>query len=169
MAISDALIPEFDDEIAATKAVLERVPENKLDWKPHDKSMSLGRLATHLAELPGWGTNALTEDELDFAPPGGEPYQPVVLETVAEMVALLEKNAAESRAAMAATDDDAFMEPWTLKAGGQEIFTAPRYAVVRRTVLNHLVHHRGQLTVYLRLNDVPVPATFGPSADEAPF
>ncbi|HSG82439.1 MAG TPA: DinB family protein, partial [Gemmatimonadota bacterium] len=137
-----------------------------LDWKPADKSMTLSRLATHLAELTGWGLNALKLDELDVQPPDGEPFVATQLRSVEEILELFDANLAKFRDALDATSDEAFMEPWTLKAGGQEIFTLPRVAVVRSIVLNHIVHHRGQLTVFLRLCGVPLPGTYGPSADD---
>ncbi len=167
MAIHEALIIELDMESAKTRKMLERVPEAKLDWKPHDKSMTLGRLAGHLAELPGWGEAILVQDEFDVAPPDAPPYQPPVLESVSEIVKLFDSNIEKLRGAIRSTSDEAFMKPWTLKMGGKDLFTAPRIGVVRDMLFNHPVHHRGQLTVYLRLNDVPVPQTYGPTADES--
>ncbi|UCG85788.1 MAG: DinB family protein [Gemmatimonadota bacterium] len=161
MPISEALIPELDQEAAATRRLLERVPEDKLDWKPHEKSMSLGRLATHLAELPGWGKVTIEQDVLDI---GG--FQPTILKTVSEMVGLFDKNVSEFRVILGETPDAEFMKTWTMKHEGKEVFAAPKIAVVRNMVMNHLVHHRGQLTVFLRLNDVPLPMIYGPSADE---
>jgi uncharacterized damage-inducible protein DinB len=169
MTIAESLLPEFDQEMANTRRMLERVPEGKNDWRPHKKSMPLGRIATHLAELPDWVVKAITLDELDIAPPGGEPFTPTILSTPEEMVALLDKTAADAREHIAKTDDASMMKGWTLKAGGQEAFTMPKIAVIRSFVLNHVIHHRGQLSVYLRLLGQPLPPIYGPSADESPM
>jgi uncharacterized damage-inducible protein DinB len=166
MALAEVLLPEFDQEMAATRRALERVPEGKFPWKPHPKSMTLGRLATLLAELPFWAVNELTQDECDFAPPGAPPFRPHTLESRARILALLDQNAQAACRAIAATPDADFAKPWALKSGGQVVWTKSKFAVYRNTVMNHLVHHRGQLTVYLRLHDVPVPALYGPTADE---
>jgi uncharacterized damage-inducible protein DinB len=169
MAIADLLLPEFDEEIAATRRVLERVPDGKSAWKPHPKSMTLGRLATLVAELPGWAVNVVTRDELDIAPPGGPPIKFDVHEGTARILALFDKNTAAARAVLAKAPDAEFQRSWAFKVGGRTIATNPKFTVYRRTVLNHLVHHRAQLMVYLRLNDVPVPAVYGPTADEPSF
>jgi DinB family protein len=166
--IAPTLIPEFDEEMAATRRALERVPNGKAAWKPHPRSMPLGRLATLLAELPGWALNAVTLDELDIAPPGGPPFRPVILESGKEILELLDRNVQAARKALAATSDAEFAKPWTFKYGGRAVWTKTKRDVYRN-VVNHLVHHRGQLTVYLRMNDVPVPAIYGPSADEQGF
>jgi len=157
--IAQTLIPEFDEEMASTRRALERVPTGKAP---------LGRLATLLAELPSWALNAVTLDELDIAPPGGPPFQPVILETGKEILDLLDRNVQATRKALTATSDAEFVKPWTFKYGGRTMWTKTKRDVYRN-VLNHLVHHRGQLTVYLRMNDVPVPAIYGPSADEQGF
>lgn len=162
MAFTDALLPEFDHEMATTRKLLERLPEARLGWKPHAKSMSLSRLATHLAELPQWGLHIVCEDEIDLK---GD-YQPTEANSVAAILAAFDKAVAECRKAMAARSDAELMAPWTLKAEGKTMFTMPRVAVMRGMLFNHMVHHRGQLSVYLRLNDVPLPAMYGPSADE---
>ncbi len=169
MSLNDLLLSEFEEEIAASRAVLERVSEDKLDWRPHERSMTLGRLATHLAELLMWATNTIENDEYDIAPPGAPPKTSPVADSVPDILALLDEQASAVRAALPLISDDGFMKPWTLKAGGRVIMTHSKYDIVRRFVLNHMVHHRGQLTVYLRLNGVHVPATYGPSADENPF
>ncbi len=169
MAIRDALLPEFDHEMANTRKALERVPEGKPDWKPHDKSMPIGRLAGHIAELPGWAVETLERDSLDINPAGAAPIQPNVMTSRKELLALFDGSAAKGRAAIASASDEALMKPWTLLAGGQEVLTLPRVAVLRSYVMNHLIHHRAQLGVYLRLNNVPVPALYGPSADEGGF
>lgn len=169
MPLTEILLPEFDAEMAATRRVLERVPDGKGAWKPHPKSMSFGRLATLIAELPGWVVNALTLDELDIMPPGGPPPKFEALENRAKILALFDKNAKAARAALAKATDADFKKPWAFKVGGRTVDTSPKYTVYRRTVLNHLAHHRGQLTVYLRLNEAPVPAVYGPTADEPNF
>jgi uncharacterized damage-inducible protein DinB len=166
MAIKDALLPEFDHEMASTRKTLERFPENKSSWKPHEKSMTMGRLAGHLAELPGLVIPALTVESMDFRPPGGPPMKPTIATSTAELLALFDKNIAAARATLATATDEQMMKQWTLMAGGTTIFSLPRVAVIRSMVLNHIIHHRGQFSVYLRLNDIPVPSIYGPSADE---
>lgn len=162
MTISESLIPELEMEAAATRRLIERVPEDKLDWKPHEKSMPLGRLATHLAELPGWGRLTVAQDVLDIA----EGFTPTILGSVQEILDLFDKNLIDFKESLASTPDEEFMKVWTMKHKGQEVYSSPKIGVVRGVVMNHMVHHRGQLTVYLRLNDVPLPMTYGPSADE---
>jgi uncharacterized damage-inducible protein DinB len=166
MPMSAALLPEFDHEMATTRRTLERVPADKLGWKPHEKSMTLGRLATHIAEMPGWAMPTLNRESLDLAPPGAPPYQPVSKDTVADIVAYFDENVAAARAAIAAASDESLMQSWSLLMGGNAVFTMPRIAVLRSMIVNHVIHHRGQLSVYLRLNDAPVPSIYGPSADE---
>jgi uncharacterized damage-inducible protein DinB len=166
MPLSDTLLPEFDHEMATTRTVLERVPEAHAAWKPHAKSTSLGDLAMHLASIPGWTVPTLTRTELDMAPPGGPPYTPPVFTSLTATLALFTANVAVARAAIAATPDDAYGVPWSLKVGDHLIFTQPRGAVLRSFVLSHIIHHRGQLTVYLRMKDVPLPSVYGPTADE---
>jgi uncharacterized damage-inducible protein DinB len=166
MPMSQVLLPEFDHEMANTRKALERVPDDKFGWKPHEKSMTLGRLATHVAELTGWIPTTLETESLDFAPPGAPPFQPKIAASRAELLATFDKNVAAARAAIGGAGDAQWMVPWTLLNGGQTIFSLPRIAVLRGMVMNHIIHHRGQLAVYLRLNDVPVPALYGPSADE---
>jgi uncharacterized damage-inducible protein DinB len=167
--LAELLMSEFDEEMTATRRVLEQVPDGKASWKPHPKSMTLGRLATLVAELPAWVVNALTLDELDIMPPGGPPPKVEALESTARILELFDRNAKAARAALAKTPDTEFKEPWTFKVAGRAVDTRPKYTVYRRTVLNHLAHHRGQLTVYLRLNDARVPAVYGPTADEPNF
>ena len=162
MSISDTLIQELETEAAATRALIERVPDNKLDWKPHDKSMPLGRLATHIAELPSWGKVTIEQDVLDIS----EGFTPTILTSAAEILDTFDKNTAAFKALLAKTPDDEYAKTWSMKHSGQDVYAAPKGVVVRSMVLNHLVHHRGQLTVFLRLNDVPLPMTYGPSADE---
>jgi uncharacterized damage-inducible protein DinB len=166
MAIRDSFLGEFDHEMASTRKCLERIPADRFTYKPHPKSFELGALAIHLATVPEWAVMTMQSDNFDYAPVGGEPYQPPVAKTTAELLALFDKSAAGCRAALAGASDETFMKPWSLLAGGKTVFTMPKVAVLRSMIFNHLVHHRGQLTVYLRLNDIPVPAIYGPSADE---
>ncbi|HSC77562.1 MAG TPA: DinB family protein [Candidatus Acidoferrales bacterium] len=169
MNIRDVLLPEFDQEMASTRKTLERVPEGSPDFKPHPKSMPLARLAGHVAELPLWGVTTLTQDSFDFAPPGGSQYQPAIMTSRAELLAKFDEGVAKTRAALAAASDEAWQRPWSLQSGGKTLFSAPKLAVWRGFVISHLIHHRAQLGVYLRLNNVPVPSIYGPSADESPF
>lgn len=169
MKLSDMLLPEFDQEMANTRKTLERVPENKPDFKPHPKSMPLARLAGHVAELPLWGVTTLTQDSFDFAPPGGSQYQPAMMTSRAKLLETFDAGVAKTRAALAAVNDDVWQRPWSLQSGGKTLFSAPKLAVWRGFVMSHLIHHRAQLGVYLRLNNVPVPSIYGPSADESPF
>jgi uncharacterized damage-inducible protein DinB len=166
VSIAASLFPEFDLEMANLRRALQRVPEASFSWKPHEKSMTLGRLATHLSEIPFWAVNVCTESELDVAPPGAPPFAPQTLATTGAILAQLDRNVTKARAAISATSDAAFTQPWTLKAGGKAISTQPRLAVYRSLVMNHMIHHRGQLSVFLRLAGAKVPAVYGPSADE---
>lgn len=164
MSIVETLLPEFDREMGVTRRLLDRLPDGRFDWKPHDRSMTLGRLAEHLAELPGWLTMTIRADGIEMTtgrPPGYVP--PATRRAVLEM---FDRNVADARAALAGSSDALLMAPWTLRHEGKEVFTMPKAAVVRNFVMNHLVHHRGQMSVYLRLNGVPVPSMYGPSADE---
>jgi uncharacterized damage-inducible protein DinB len=160
--IVDALIPEFDHEMATTRKVLERVPEQKFDWKPHAKSMSLGELATHVANIVWWGEVTLTQPDYNLE---GQTRRPPAGSRT-DLLSTFDKNIAATRAALSAKSDAELMAPWSLKHGKQTFFTMPKAAVWRSFVMNHLVHHRAQLSVYLRMHDVPVPAMYGPSADE---
>jgi uncharacterized damage-inducible protein DinB len=170
MPINQALLGEFDHEMANTRKTLERVPEDKFDWKPHAKSGSMIWLAGHVANIPGWAKETVERDTLDIAPGGQPPTPPPAPKSRKELLELFDKNAAAGRAALAAANDDAlWMKPWSLLSGGKTLLTMPRVAVMRGFVMNHLIHHRAQLGVYLRLNDVPVPAIYGPSADEGTF
>lgn len=162
MPIIDALLPEFDHETTVTRKLLERVPEDRFDWKPHAKSMTLGQLASHVATVPGWGEVTLSLAELDVAG-GTAPTAPAAR---AELLAAYDNNVQKTRARLTSTSDAELMQPWALKREGRTIFSMPKAAVWRSFVVNHLIHHRGQLSVYLRLLDVPVPSMYGPSADE---
>jgi uncharacterized damage-inducible protein DinB len=166
MSISSALLPEFDQEMANTRKTLERIPDDKFGWKPHPKSFAMGPLATHTAELVGWTVDPIQKDELDIAPPGAPPYKTVEAASRQELLDRFDKQVTAARAAIAGASDEHLMKPWTLLQGGQPIFTMPRAALLRSFVMNHVIHHRAQLGVYLRLNDIPVPAIYGPTADE---
>lgn len=166
MSIGESLLPEFDHEMANTRKVLERIPADRLDWKAHPRSNTLGWVAAHLANLPYFVVKTFQGESLDIAPPGGEPYRTPPATSVAEVLASFDRNVAAARAAIAAASDDDFRQTWTLLRAGQPLFALPRTAVLRSFVLNHMIHHRGHLCVYLRLNDVPVPALYGPSGDE---
>jgi uncharacterized damage-inducible protein DinB len=162
MPLVDALLPEFDHEMTTTRKLLERVPDEKVDWKPHPRSWTLGQLAQHVATLPMWGTVTLNQAELDLSAGGHTP----VLRTRAQLLDAFDRHVADTRGSLVGRTDAELMAPWTLKKDGQTVFSMPKAAVWRSFVLNHLVHHRGQLSVYLRLQDVPVPSIYGPSADE---
>lgn len=166
MGLSEALLPEFDHEAANTRKTLERVPEGKQGWKPHKKSMTMGDLAAHLAQIPGWAVETIKTDSLDVAPPGAPPQQIPRAKSRKEVLETFDKNVAAARVAIAGASDAHLLKPWSLLAGGKTVFTMPRIAVLRSFIMSHSIHHRAQLGVYLRLNDVPVPAIYGPSADE---
>jgi uncharacterized damage-inducible protein DinB len=160
MTIAGTLLPEFEQEMKTTRRLLERVPSEKGEWKPHVKSFPLGHLAQLVAGMPGWVTNALTATELDLAK--AEGYS---LQTTETLLGVFDKNVREARAALTKAKDTDFEVSWSLKRAGHVLMTLPRAAVVRQHI-NHLVHHRGQLSVYLKLLDVPIPSIYGPSADE---
>ncbi len=167
MTIGQMMLGEFDQEMQNTRKTLERCPDEKWNWKPHEKSGTLGWLAGHVATIVSWLPTTLNTKELDYAPVGGPAYQPPKIENRKGLLVEFDKNAAEARAALASASDAEMMKGWKLLAGGKEIFTLPRVACIRGMVLNHLIHHRAQLTVYYRLLGVPVPGLYGPSADEA--
>jgi uncharacterized damage-inducible protein DinB len=160
MTIAQTLIPEFDEEMATTRRVLERVPSDKGAWKPHPKSFPLGHLAQLVSRMPGWLTNAIQKSELNLGGFGG-----YTLEDTRTLLQEFDRVVAEARSAIASATDGDFALPWSLKHGDMVLLTSTRGTVVRQTI-NHLVHHRGQLTVYLRLLDVPIPSIYGPTADE---
>ena len=166
MSISEALLPEFDQEMANTRRTLERIPEDKFDWKPHEKSMPLGNLAVHLATMVEWTAETIKRDSLDIAPEGGPAYEQPKANSRGEIIEMFDKGVAVARAAIEGASDEEFGKSWTLLSGGKEILTMPKIAVIRGFVISHSIHHRAQLGVYLRLNDIPVPAIYGPSADE---
>ena len=161
MSISQSLLPEFDHEMATTRKCIERVPDGKYDWKPHERSMAMGQLASHISEMTTWAVAGLKQDSLDLG-----NYKPFLATTTKELLESFDKNVVDARAAIAGTDDAEYMKNWSLTKGGQTLLTMPKIAVVRTFVLNHVIHHRGQLSVYLRENNVPVPSIYGPSADE---
>ncbi len=163
MPISELLLVEFDEEMKKTRTTLERIPEDKKDFAPHPKSMPLNKLAPHVAQLAGFGLSILTTPELDFAKTS---YKPLPFESAAQLVGALDEGAAKVRAALKNTPDEAWTQNWKLSFQGKPIFEGSRFLAYREMFLNHLVHHRAQLGVYLRLNGKPVPATYGPSADE---
>jgi len=160
MSFAETILPEFDQEMASTRKAIERVPSDKGAWKPHPKSFSLGHLTQLVSTMPGWITNMATTTELNLATSAG--YS---LESTESLVARFDKLVVEARAALASLTDADLAVPWSLKHGDRVLFTTSRGATIRSTI-NHLIHHRGQLTVYLRLVDVPVPSIYGPTADE---
>ena len=163
MSRSQSLLPEFDQEMASTRRLLERVPTDKFGWTPHEKSTPLGRLATHVANLPGMASLALSAPELDVAVRRATLPK---AETTEELLDLFDKSAAAARESISGASDELLFDTFTLRNGERVMFTIPKIAALRVFFLNHLIHHRGQLTVYLRLNDIPVPSIYGPSADE---
>jgi uncharacterized damage-inducible protein DinB len=165
MTIPTSLLPEFDHEMATTRRILERVPEAEFAWKPHERSMTLGELAGHVANLPMWCSTTLETTVLDLDSFGED----LTLKPPVSRDALLQDfdaRVAKARAAIARTSDAEMLASWTLKKGAQQFFSMPRVSAIRSFVMNHLIHHRGQLTVYLRLKDVPIPPVYGPTADE---
>ena len=165
--ISEALLPEFDHEMANTRKTLERCPTEKFDFKPHPKSFAMGALATHIADTPHWAVEIIDKPSFDVAPAGAPPFREAPLKTREEVLERFDRNVSAARAAIAKASDEDLKQPWSLLAGGQNIFTLPRVAVWRFMIVSHVIHHRAQLGVYLRLNDIPVPALSGPSADES--
>ena len=168
MSISAALLPEFDHEMANTRRALERIPESCFDWMPHEKSYSMGSLVSHIANLPSWAAITIEQDGFNMAPPDGtEPPTTPQLDTTAEVLESFDRNVAAARACIDGASDADLMATWSLLNGDDTVFAMPKIAVLRSFIMNHMIHHRGQLTVYMRMNDVPLPALYGPSADEA--
>ena len=165
MALIDSLLPEFDREMGLTRRALERLPDGQFDWKPHPTSVTLGRLAEHLTEMPLWATTTLTQNHLEATTQRPADYQPP--STRAKVLALFDGCYKTARGSLVNKTDGELAAPWTLKNNGKEVFTMPKSAVMRNFVLNHMIHHRGQLMVYLRMLEVPVPSIYGPSGDEA--
>ena len=162
MTISQMFLPEFDEEMKNTRKVLERIPDGKFDYKPHAKSMPLGHLAGHIAEFPSWAKSTLEVETLTI-PPDFKPWAP---KSRQEVLDRFDKHLAEARPVLERATDEDFAKIWTLIYQGNAVITMPRLAVLRSVVMNHLIHHRAQLGVYLRLNDIAVPGMYGPSADE---
>jgi uncharacterized damage-inducible protein DinB len=165
MKLLDFLLDQLDREAAVSRRVLERVPEGRNDWKPHEKSMPMGYLASLVAMMPSWVAMAVHMNELDLNPPGGTSPRPQAASTSRELLQKHEEAIAKGRDALRSTNEEHLMTPWRLLTGGRVLFEQPRLTVIADTY-THLAHHRGQLTVYLRLNDVPVPSIYGQSADE---
>lgn len=168
MNYAELTLPEFEQEMAATRRVLERVPEDKVDWKAHEKSNTIGWNANHLAEIPGWGANILTEPHYDMNPTGSDPYKTPTLATRKDILAAFDEGVAATKKALAGMTDEKANEIWQFKDNGQVLLEMPRAVAFRMWVLSHSIHHRAIMTVYYRLNGVPVPAIYGPSADESP-
>jgi len=166
MSMSQALLPEFEQEMAGTRKTLERVPEAKFSWKPHAKSGSMVWLASHVADIPSWATMIIQNDSLDMEPGGKKMEMPPPPKTTKEMLDKFDNHVKEAKAAIAGVSDAELAKPWSLLVNGQTLFTMPKGICLRTWVLSHNVHHRAQLGVYLRLNDLPVPSLYGPSADE---
>lgn len=163
MSISQTLLPEFEEEMKNTRKLLECVPDGKFDYKPHPKSMTMGELATHVAQMSVWAATTLEVELLEF----GSDFKPPLAHTRAELLQMFDTGVADSRAKISAASDADWQKIWTLKFNGKVFMSLPRSVVMRSTVMNHLIHHRAQLGVYLRMNDVAIPGMYGPSADEA--
>jgi len=166
MSIAQALLPEFDQEMANTRECLSRIPDDKLDWKAHEKSWDLRSVTTHLANMPKWTVMTMTEPSFDMEPAGEDPTTEEPIDSIAGALEMFDTNVAAARDSIANASDEDMLTSWSLLKAGEEIITMPRIAVLRSFIMNHMIHHRGQVSVYLRLNDIPVPALYGPSADE---
>ena len=166
MTHSTQLLPEFDEEMAKTRLVIERLPEDNYTWQVHQKSHTIGWNANHLAEIPGWVLPTIEQTEWDISPVGGPAYKTPTHMKRDEVLALFDANVATARRALESAADSTMAEPWSLKYQGETVFTMPRSQVIRSFVLNHMIHHRAMCCVYLRLNNVPVPGMYGPSGDE---
>jgi uncharacterized damage-inducible protein DinB len=164
MTMKDALLPEFDHEMGTTRRLLDRVPDDRMGWQPHQKSMTLGRLATHVAEIPHWAQTIIKDQVFNVDPAA---FVPRTAASRAELLRTFDDSVAAARALVAAASDAELTATWTLTSGGKEVLSLPKAAVWRSFVMNHIIHHRGQLSVYLRENNVPIPAIYGPSADES--
>lgn len=163
MNLIDPVLAELAHEAATTRRLLDRVPGQHLAWKPHEKSMTLGRLATHIAEIPGWVGSIVEKDEFDV---GASGYVPVTVGSVAELLAMFDRNVASATETLKRQSNDRLLAKWQLKKKGQLLLEMPRLGMIRSLLMNHLIHHRGQLSVYLRLQNVPLPSIYGPTADE---
>ena len=162
MSFSKTLLPEFEEEMKNTRRMLECVPDGKMNYQPHEKSMTLGRLATHVAELPAWTIFTLDQEVFDLQP----DFKPQIAASRAELLRIFDTNVAEARARIVAASDEDWQKIWTFKFAGKTVMSSPRSAVMRSSIMNHLIHHRAQLGVFLRLNEVEFPGMYGPSADE---
>jgi len=169
MKMTELFLAELEREAVGTRHTLERVPEGHNDWKPHERSMALGYLAALVARMPAWLATMITQDELEMKPNGGSKHKPQELNTKRELLQTFDDSVIEGRNALESTTDEHLMKPWRFLVGGQIVSEQPRHIMLRDAVFNHLAHHRGQLTVYLRLNEASVPAIYGPSADEGRF
>jgi len=166
MKLTELFLGQLQSEEGSTRRVLQRVPEGRNDWKPHEKSMPLGYLSALVASMPGWIDFMVNRDELDIASPGGAQFKPQVPDTNRELLSAFEQNLSKARAALQATNDEHLHKPWKFIIAGHVADERPRYMMIRDAVFSHMAHHRGQLTVYLRLNEAKVPSIYGPSADE---
>jgi uncharacterized damage-inducible protein DinB len=165
MTLAESLLPEYDQEMANVRKTLERIPNDKLDWKPHEKSMAFAGLATHIANMMHWAVVTIEQPSFDMAP-GGEQVREEAVTSVEHALEMFDRNTAAARAALAGASDEHLLETWSLLANGYPVLSMPRIAVLRVMIMNHMIHHRAQLGMYLRLNDLPVPSIYGPSADE---
>jgi uncharacterized damage-inducible protein DinB len=166
MSLAQSLLPEFDEEMANTRKMLERLPEDRLNYKPHEKSMALGRLAGHIAEMPGWGSMTVKTDSLDIMPGGKQEFEALVAKSRQQVLEAFDKNVSEARSAIAGASDEHLAKEWKLLGNGKTILAMPRIGVLRTMVMNHVIHHRAQLGVYYRMNNVALPPLYGPTADE---
>ena len=166
MSIAQSMLPEFDHEMASTRKCLARIPSDGLEWSAHEKSWTLRELVTHLTNLPKWTVMTLDQESFEMQPPGEEPVREDPVESIEQALEMFDRNVAAARASIEAADDASLMVTWSLLKGGEQIFSMPRIAVLRSFIMNHMIHHRGQLSVYLRLNNIAVPSIYGPSADE---
>jgi uncharacterized damage-inducible protein DinB len=164
--MKDLFLSQLERETVSTRKAIERVPDGRSDWKPHEKSMALGYLAALVATMPGWVAFMIEKDELNFDEPSSEEFKTKAAGSKDDLLKMLDEGAAKSRKALESTSEDHLMKPWRFVAGGQVVSEEPRHVMITDAVFSHLAHHRGQLTVYLRLNDASVPAIYGPSADE---
>jgi len=166
MNIAELLLPEFSEEMTNTRKVLERIPDDKLDWKAHPKSNTIGWVGAHLAEIPGWLAPTIEQESWDIHPVGGEPYRTPTFGSSREILASFDANVAAAQKVLPTATNESLMKSWSLLMQGKPIFTMTRYSCIRSFMINHTVHHRAFLCSYLRLNDIPVPGMYGPSGDE---